>query len=559
MFPPSRVVSPENDPDFFIGVAYGEESANCPEKIRLAKFRPPDMINRMLRCPARGRARIAPTGLCKQVGFMNEKYECVIGLEIHIQLLTNTKMFCGCRNRFSHEPNTNVCPVCLGQPGTLPVINKQALEFGIRGGLAINCAIPPLTKFDRKHYYYPDLPKNIQISQFDLPVCIKGWLEVETESGLKTIGITRAHLEEDAGKLIHAGSTSNVDLNRTGTPLLEVVTEPDIRTPQEARAFLDLLRQTMLYAGITDGNMEEGSLRCDANISVRPYGETKLGVKNEIKNMNSFRGVENALEMVYVELCRQMDEKETIQQVTWGYNLEKQKIFQMRIKEDSNDYRYFPEPDLPPLHIAREWVEEIRRTLPELPQAKRARFEKELGLQPAEAGLLVQDRALAEYFEEVVKAGGAAKEAANWVLNDVARDLNERGGTADAYPVTAGALAELIGLLAQKKINMPTARKIFAAIIGGDSRMPAQIVVEDGLGQVSDSGAIKAALAEAMEKDPKATAEMQSGETRSAMWFVGQIMQQMKGQADPQAITEVIAGHFGIDPQLLQSKKKKKK
>ncbi len=489
---------------------------------------------------------------------MNDKYECVIGLEIHIQLLTKTKMFCGCRNQFSHEPNTNVCPVCLGQPGSLPVINKQAVEFGIRGGLAINSEIPELTKFDRKHYYYPDLPKNIQISQFDLPVCKGGWLEVDAGDGLKKIGITRAHLEEDAGKLIHAGSTSNVDLNRTGTPLLEVVTEPDIRTPQQARAFLELLRLTMLYTGITDGNMEEGSLRCDANISVRPHGETKLGTKNEIKNMNSFRGVENALTLVYAELCRQMEEKETIRQVTWGYNLEKQKIFQMRVKEDSNDYRYFPEPDLPALRISREWVEAIRKSLPEMPRVREARFVEALGLGASEAGLLVQDKALADYFEEVVKTGCPAKEAANWVLNDVARELNERGGTAAAFPVSAGALAELIGLLGQKKINMPTARKIFADLIGGETRSPAQIVAEDGLGQVSDTGAIKDALAAAIAKDPKAAEEMKSGETRSAMWFVGQIMQQMKGKADPQAITAVIAEHFSIDPALLQAKKKKK-
>lgn len=487
---------------------------------------------------------------------MNPKYECVIGLEVHVQLLTKTKMFCSCPNQFSHEPNTNVCPVCLGQPGSLPVINRQAFEFGIRGGLALNGTIPPLTKFDRKHYYYPDLPKNIQISQFDLPVCVGGWLDVPVEGQVKRVGITRAHLEEDAGKLIHAGNTSNVDLNRTGTPLLEIVTEPDIRSAQEAKAFLELLRLTVLYAGITDGNMEEGSLRCDANISIRPYGETKLGIKNEIKNMNSFRGVENALELVYAELCRQKDANETIQQVTWGYNLDKQKIFQMRVKEDSNDYRYFPEPDLPPVEVSREWVEQVRGTLPELPGAKRARLVREFGATDYEAGVLIQDRALAEYCEKVARLSGMFKEAINWVINDVARELNERDMAISDFPAPE-ALAEILALVRDKKINLPTGRKILNTMIEGDKRTPAQIVQEDGLAQVSDTGAIRAALENAVAQKPAAAEEVRAGKTQTAMWFVGQIMQQMKGKADPQAVTGVIAEYFGIPAESLQQKKKK--
>ncbi len=487
------------------------------------------------------------------------KYECVIGLEVHVQLLTNTKMFCSCRNQFSHEPNTNVCPVCLGQPGSLPVINKHAFELGIKGGLALGCKIPELTKFDRKHYYYPDLPKNIQISQYDMPVSIDGVIEVEVDGKASRIGITRAHLEEDAGKLIHSGSTSNVDLNRTGTPLLEIVSEPDIRSAQEARAYLEQIKLLMQYAEISDCNMEEGSLRCDANISIREFGCPEFGIKNEIKNMNSFRGVENALELVIKELTRQKDAGERIEQVTWGYNLEKQRIFKMRVKEDANDYRYFPEPDLPPITVEREWVEMLRRTLPELPMPKKQRFISDYNLNEYEANLLIQDRELANYFEGVAMASNANKEAANWIINEVSRTLNESAIAISNFPVSAEALADIITLVGNNKINMPTAKKIFADIVAGDKRMPSTIVEEDSLGQVSDTGAISEILETIIAANPAAAAEVSNGKVQGAMWFVGQIMQAMKGKADPQAVTPLIAERFGFDPTLLQQKKKKKK
>lgn len=486
-------------------------------------------------------------------------YECVIGLEVHVQLLTETKMFCSCRNKFSHSPNTNVCPVCLGQPGSLPVINKHAFELGIKGGLALGCEIPELTKFDRKHYYYPDLPKNIQISQYDMPVSINGVIEIEIDGEISKIGVTRGHLEEDAGKLVHSGSVSNVDLNRTGTPLLEIVSEPDIRSPQQAKAYLAQVKLIMQYAGISDCNMEEGSLRCDANISIREFGATEFGVKNEIKNMNSFKGVENALELVYKELVRQKNAGERIEQVTWGYNLDKQRIFRMRVKEDANDYRYFPEPDLPPVSVAREWVEMLRKTLPELPRPKYKRFLSDYDLSEYEADLLVQDKDLARYFEGVAMASGANKEAANWVINDVSRALNDNGCTINDFKVSAEALAEIISLVNDKKINMPTARKIFTAIVEGDERMPGVIVEQDGLGQVSDTGAITEALEKIIAENPQAVAEIESGKPQTAMWFVGQIMQAMKGKADPQAVGPVIAERFNIDPEILQQKKKKKK
>ncbi len=487
------------------------------------------------------------------------KYECVIGLEVHVQLLTNTKMFCSCRNQFSHEPNTNVCPVCLGQPGSLPVINKHAFELGIKGGLALGCKIPELTKFDRKHYYYPDLPKNIQISQYDMPVSIDGLIEVEVDGKVSRIGVTRAHLEEDAGKLIHSGSTSNVDLNRTGTPLLEIVSEPDIRSAQEARAYLEQIKLLMQYAEISDCNMEEGSLRCDANISIREFGCPEFGIKNEIKNMNSFRGVENALELVIKELTRQKDAGERIEQVTWGYNLEKQRIFKMRVKEDANDYRYFPEPDLPPITVEREWVEMLRRTLPELPMPKKQRFISDYNLNEYEANLLIQDRELANYYEGVAMASSANKEAANWIINEVSRTLNESAITINNFPVSAEALADIITLVGSNKINMPTAKKIFADIVAGDKRMPSTIVEEDSLGQVSDTGAISEILEKIIAANPDAAAEVSNGKVQGAMWFVGQIMQAMKGKADPQAVTPLIAKRFGLDPALLQQKKKKKK
>ena len=410
-----------------------------------------------------------------------------------------------------------------------------------------------------KHYYYPDLPKNIQISQFDMPVSINGSIRVEVDGKRSNIGVTRAHLEEDAGKLVHSGSISNVDLNRTGTPLLEIVSEPDIRSPQEARAYLEQIKLLMQYTEVSDCNMEEGSLRCDANISIREFGAPEFGVKNEIKNMNSFKGVENALEMVLQELLRQKDAGERIEQVTWGYNLEKQRIFKMRVKEDANDYRYFPEPDLPPIQVEREWVEMIRRTVPELPMPKKDRFISDYGLSDYEANLLIQDKELANYFEGVAIASNTGKEAANWVINEVSRALNDSNLAINDFPVKAEDVAGIIGLVSAKKVNMPTAKKIFAAIQAGDTRSPENIVKEDGLGQVSDTGAISKVLEEIIAANPDTAQEVMDGKTQGAMWFVGQIMQAMKGKANPQVVTPIIAERFGFDPALLQQKKKKKK
>jgi len=485
------------------------------------------------------------------------QYETVIGLEVHVQLLTASKIFCGCENSFSHDPNTHVCPVCLGHPGTLPVLNREVLEKGMRAALALGCTVAPLTKFDRKHYYYPDLPKNYQISQYDLPLAEHGAVEIPGPDGPKRVGITRLHLEEDAGKLVHGAGGSVVDLNRTGTPLAEIVTEPDLRSPEDARTFLQLLRRTMRYLGVSDCEMQEGSLRCDANVSVRPVGTAELGVKNEIKNMNSFRGVEHALGLVRDDLVVMLEADEPIRQVTWGYRIDDGAIFQMRTKEYANDYRYFPEPDLPPVRIDADWIERVRADLCELPADRERRMADAYGLGPEDAEVLASERELADYFEGVARASGAPKEAANWVANDVLRELNDRGLAPDAFPVAPEMLAELIALLAEGTINRPTARSIFGRLIEAGGGSPRALVEAEGLGQVSDRSELRRLLEEAVSANPKAAEDIRGGKLKSAGFFVGQIMRALKGQGDPAAIAEVIGEHFGIDPAALAKKKKK--
>ena len=482
-------------------------------------------------------------------------YECVIGLEVHVQLLTTTKIFCSCPNRFSHEPNINVCPVCLGLPGSLPVLNRQAVELGLKAALALDFTIPPVMGFDRKHYFYPDCPKNFQITQHVRPLAVRGGLDIVVDGQKRRINIARAHLEEDAGKLVHSGGVSKADLNRAGAPLLEIVSEPEIRSPREARLYMEMLRDILVYCGVTDGSLEEGSMRCDANISVRPGGAETLGVKNEIKNVNSFRGVENALQLVYRELCRQTDAGEPVRQVTWGYSIEKQKIFPMRCKENADDYRYAPEPDLPPVAIDREWVERLRRELPEMPLAKRARLQAEYGLGAAEAGQLAAARALADYFEEAAGKSGAARETANWLLNDAARALNGDWRKLRDFPLSAAALADIITAVREKKINTATARGIFTRIVEGDRRTVAEIIGQDGLAQVSDSGAIATALAEAVAQNPQA-AQTADGKPQTAMWFVGQVMRRLHGQAAPDAVVAAVAAHFRLPPEAFARKKK---
>ena len=396
------------------------------------------------------------------------KYEVVIGLEVHTELRTKTKIFCGCTTSFGADPNTNVCPVCLGLPGVLPVLNRKVLEFGVRAGLALNCEIARFSKFDRKNYYYPDLPKNFQTSQFDLPICGPGFLDVEVEGEKKHIRITRAHMEEDAGKLVHHGNSitdsdySLVDYNRTGTPLLEIVSEPDMRSAKEAVAYMEKLRAILQYVEISDCRMEEGSLRCDANVSVRPIGQKELGTKTEIKNINSFRGVERAIEYEALRQAELLEEGGKIIQETRTWDEKEGITKSMRSKEEANDYRYFPEPDLVPFTVSKEYIEEIRKTLPELPDARKERYMRCFGLSSEDAVMMTNDKDRSDYFEAVVKAGADPKAAVNWLMGEFASQLSTDGIEIAAAPVTAENLAELLKLISKGTISGKIAKKVFA-------------------------------------------------------------------------------------------------
>ena len=427
---------------------------------------------------------------------MIERYETVIGLEVHVQLTTSTKIFCGCSTAFGRTPNSQTCPVCLGLPGALPVLNRKAVEFAIKTGLATNCRIAPRSIFARKNYFYPDLPKGYQISQFELPVCEHGWLDIDLESGnSKRIGITRAHMEEDAGKLMHgdkpetAGS-SLVDLNRACTPLLEIVSEPDMRSSDEAIAYLKKLHQIVVYLGVCDGNLEEGSFRCDANVSVRPYGQQEFGTRAELKNINSFRFIKQAIEY---EVERQIDLIEAggkVIQETRLFDSNTGMTQSMRGKEEAHDYRYFPDPDLVPLVISQEWIEQVQATLPELPDAKRARFVEELGLSAYDAEVLAADRALADYFDACVMLVKDAKTCANWIMGDVLRKLKETGGSIADVPVSPQLLNGLVARIADNTISGKIAKTVFEKM-WQSGQTADQIINAEGLKQVTDTGAIE--------------------------------------------------------------------
>src|SRR5436309_4495280 len=413
------------------------------------------------------------------------KYEPVIGLEVHVQLLTKTKIFCGCSTRFGDPPNSNVCPVCLGLPGTLPVLNKRAVEMAMRAAVALNCTVHQRSRFARKNYFYPDLPKGYQISQYELPVATGGWLDIEVAGATERIGITRLHLEEDAAKNLHEGFSQSatkayIDYNRCGTPLVEIVSEPDIRSSEEAHAYLTALRQIMLYTGVSDCNMEEGSLRCDANVSVRRRGSGKFGTKVEVKNLNSFRFLQKALEYEIERHIGVLESGGRLAQETRPWNQAEGRTVGMRSKEKAHDYRYFPEPDLLPVDVSPAWRDEVRRQLPELPEARRARFVPSYGITPYDAGVLTATKALADYFEAVVKAGALGKAAANWMQTELLRRLNDSGKEITASPVSPVALGELVKLVESGKITGPVAKKVFATMfVYGSSA--AEIVAAEGL------------------------------------------------------------------------------
>jgi aspartyl-tRNA(Asn)/glutamyl-tRNA(Gln) amidotransferase subunit B len=470
------------------------------------------------------------------------KYEPVIGLEVHVQLLTRTKIFCGCSTRFGDPPNTNVCPVCLGLPGTLPVLNKRAVEMGMRAALALHCTVHDHSRFARKNYFYPDLPKGYQISQYELPLATGGWLEIV--GARKRIGITRIHLEDDAAKNLHEGfaqsaTKSYVDYNRGGTPLAEIVSEPDMRAPEEAHTYLTALRQILLYTGVSDCNMEEGSLRCDANVSVRLRGAQEFGTKVEVKNLNSFRFLQKAIEYEIERHIGVLESSGRISQETRLWNQAEGHTVSMRSKEKAHDYRYFPEPDLLPVHISDAWREEVRRSLPELPEAKRARFVISFGITPYDAEVLTSTQSLADYFESVVKAGAPGKAAANWMQTELLRGLKDSGKEIEASPITPAALAELVKLVESAKITGAIGKKVFAAMFAS-GRTAADIVTAEGLAaQVSDS-AIEEAAREVIAKNPDNVTKFKSGNEGVFKFFVGQVMKATRGQANPQAVNDIL-------------------
>jgi aspartyl-tRNA(Asn)/glutamyl-tRNA(Gln) amidotransferase subunit B len=462
---------------------------------------------------------------------------------VHVQLLTNTKIFCACSTRFGDAPNSNVCPVCLGLPGTLPVLNKRVVEMAARASLALHCTVHEHSRFARKNYFYPDLPKGYQISQYELPLATGGWIEVEHDGKKKRIGITRLHVEEDAAKNLHEGFSQSatkayIDYNRCGTPLCEIVSEPDMRAPEEAYAYLTTLRQILLYTGVSDCNMEEGSLRCDANVSVRPRGSQEFGTKVEVKNLNSFRFLQKALEY---EIERHIGVLETggrISQETRLWNQSANRTDSMRSKEKAHDYRYFPEPDLLPVHVSSAWREEIRSALPELPDAKRNRFAAKYGVTPYDAEVLTTSRTLADYFEAVVAAGAPGKSSANWIQTELLGRLSEaRKPFTDSPEPTA--LAELINLVESGKITAAVAKRVFATMFES-GRGAAEIVAAEGLAQISDTSAIEQATREVIAKNPDNVAKYRSGNEGVFKFFVGQVMRATRGQANPQSVNDIL-------------------
>jgi aspartyl-tRNA(Asn)/glutamyl-tRNA(Gln) amidotransferase subunit B len=477
------------------------------------------------------------------------RYEPVIGLEVHVQLATATKIFCGCPTSFGAPPNTNVCPVCLGLPGALPVLNRLAVELAIKGALALNCEIRPYSRFARKNYFYPDLPKGYQISQYDQPFAEHGYVDIEVSGVPKRIGVTRVHMEDDAGKSIHDGFRdsdrySYVDLNRCGTPLIEIVTEPDMRSSGEAYDFLASLKQALQFLDVSTCDMEKGHLRCDANVSVRPRGAEKLGTKAEVKNLNSFRFLKQALDY---EIARQVAVLESggrVIQETRLYNPDSGETASMRSKESAHDYRYFPEPDLQPLRISDEWLAGIRAAMPELPASRRARFLREYGLREYDADVLTQTRAASEYFETVARVSGDPKTAANWVMGDLMGALKAEDKEIGDSPIRPENLGDLVRMIARGELSGKLAKEVFPKMFStGDT--PAAIVEREGLKQISDTGALEKVIADVIAANPKQVEQYKGGKTTVLNFLVGQAMKATRGQANVAVVTELLKQKLG--------------
>ena len=468
-------------------------------------------------------------------------YETVIGLEVHAELNTKTKIYCSCANEFGAEPNTKCCPICSGMPGVLPSLNEKVVESCVKAGLAMNCEITEYSKQDRKNYFYPDLPKAYQISQFDLPLCHDGYVDIYVNGETKRIGITRIHIEEDAGKLIHGldGKESFADYNRCGVPLIEIVTEPDFRSPEEAHVFLETLRNILLFIGVSDCKMQEGSLRCDVNVSVRPEGQKELGTRSEMKNVGTFKGAVKAMEFERERQIAILEQGGTIQQETRRWDDAKGESVLLRSKEDAHDYRYFPEPDIMPIHIQAETVEEIRKTIPELPNEKFKRYMDEYGLSEYDASLIAFHIYFAEFFEKCIQEGGNPKAISNWCLGDISKILKQKEQEADAIPFAPKALVELTKLVEADKISNTSAKKVLDRMFETD-KSPEILVEELGLLQISDNSFLEGIVDEVMAENPDTPTQYKNGKTNVLGFLVGQVMKKSKGKANPQMVNPMI-------------------
>ncbi|WP_240376038.1 Asp-tRNA(Asn)/Glu-tRNA(Gln) amidotransferase subunit GatB [Bacillus piscicola] len=469
------------------------------------------------------------------------KFDTVIGLEVHSELKTNTKIFCGCSTEFGAPPNTHTCPICLGHPGVLPVLNEQAVNYAMKAALALNCEVAEETKFDRKNYFYPDNPKAYQISQFDKPIGENGWIEIEVNGYKKKIGITRIHMEEDAGKLTHDeyGEHSLVDFNRAGTPLIEIVSEPDISTPDEAYAYLEKLKAILQYTEVSDCKMEEGSLRCDANISLKPAGQEEFGTKAELKNLNSFANVQKGLEFEEKRQEQELLSGGEILQETRRWDDAKKETILMRVKEGSDDYRYFPEPDLVSLYIDDSWKQKIKEQIPELPDARKARYMADYDLSEYDAGVITQSKDMSDFFQESINQGADPKQAANWLMGEVNAYMNANAQEMKDIALTPDSLAKLIQLIEKGTISSKIAKKVFTELMekGGD---PEQIVKEKGLVQISDEGELKKIVDEILDNNPQSIEDYKNGKDKALGFLVGQVMKETKGKANPQMVNKLI-------------------